>query len=142
MKGLYAGEKNPNYGKRWTKEEKITGTLNHPKTKLNESKVLEIKEMLLNGLLDDLAIANKFGVSRTVITRIANGTRWANITGGPIILFERRGKRNIGKHRSLETKTKIKNAITGIKRSEETKIKISESKKGKKHANFGRLWDV
>jgi len=32
-----------------------------------------------------------------------------------------------------ETKLKIRNAITGIKRSEETKRKISQSKLGKKH---------
>ena len=30
-------------------------------------------------------IANQFNINRTAITRIANGTRWANITGGPIV---------------------------------------------------------
>lgn len=41
--------------------------------------------------------------------------------------------RNIGKPRSIDTKEKIRKAITGIKRSEATKLKTSESKKGKKH---------
>ena len=106
----------------------IKNTIKHPQTKLNIDNVLEIKELLLAGKLNDKEIAQQYNVSRTVITRIANGTRWANITGGPIINSERRGLRNIGKFRSDETKLKIKNAITGIKRSEITKEKISKSK--------------
>ena len=127
------GESNPNYGKKWPMEKKIKNTLKHPQTKLKESDVLKIKDLLLIGELNDKEIAQKYNVSRTVITRISNGTRWANITGGAIFTSERRGQRNIGKFRSEETKLKIKNAITGIKRSEETKAKISKAKtkKGK-----------
>jgi len=126
--GLYDGIKNPNYGNKWTEQQKLKNSLNHPRTKLNESDVLRIKGLLLAGSLNDKEIAEQYNVNRTVITRISNGARWASITGGPIIFTERRGLRNIGKPRSEETKTKIKNAITGIKRSEETKEKISKAK--------------
>ena len=126
--GLYNGTNNPNYGNKWTLEQKKSIPFKNSQTKLKEEDILNIKKYLLEAKLTDQEIAHKYNISRTVITRIANGTRWANITGGPIISAERRGKRNIGKPRSEETKLKIKNAITGIKRSEETKTKISKSK--------------
>jgi ABC-type phosphate/phosphonate transport system substrate-binding protein len=58
--------------------------------------------------------------------------RWATITGGPIVCYERRGLKNIGKKMTEEQKEKIRKAITGIKRSRETKKKISMSKRRKK----------
>lgn len=125
----YLGEKNPNFGKRWTIQQKKINVLRNTKTKLTEENVMEIKDLLLDGKLKDKEIANKFGISRTVVTRISNGTRWANITGGKIIGKERRGLRNIGKKMSEDQKEKIRKAITGIRRSEETKDKISISKR-------------
>lgn len=77
-------------------------------------------------------IANIFEVSRTVITRICNGTRWFHITGGKIIKSERRGLRNIVKPRSESFKIKIRKKLSGRNLSQETKNKISKSKLGKK----------
>jgi len=125
----YLGESNPNYGKRKTLEEKKMMVSRNSQTKLSNDNILEIKNLLIQGCLKDSEIAAKFHVSRTVITRIANGTRWANITGGKVLLNDRRGLSGIGKPRSEETKEKIRQAITGIKRSEETKAKISKSKR-------------
>jgi hypothetical protein len=124
----FLGEKNPNFGKRWTLEQKKKNVLKHPKTKLTEKDVIKIKKILLEGNLKDQEIANKFGVNRTVITRISNGKRWATITGGPVISYERRGFKNIGKKMSQEQKEKIRKALTGLIRSEETRKKISMSK--------------
>jgi group I intron endonuclease len=127
----FKGDKNPNFGKRWSFENRVKNSLKHPQTKLGKEDVLNIKDMLVQGELKDEEIAKIFNVSRTVITRICNGTRWANITGGKI-RSERRGLRNIGTHFSKERKEKIRKAITGTKRSEETKKKISISKRRKK----------
>jgi group I intron endonuclease len=127
----YLGEKNPNFGKRWTNEQKKINVLKNSKTKLKEKDVIEIKNLLLEGNLKDKEIASKFGVNRTVITRISNGKRWTTITGGAIISNERRGLKNIGKKMSEEQKEKIRKALTGLKRSEETRKKISISKRRK-----------
>lgn len=127
----FKGDKNPNFGKRWSFENRLKNSLKHPSTKLNKEDVLKIKEMLVEGALKDEEIAKIFNVQRTVITRICNGTRWSNITGGRI-KSERRGQRNIGKKCSEQQKEKIRKAITGIKRSEETKKKISMSKRRNK----------
>ena len=91
----YLGEKNPNFGKRCTNEQKKINVLKNSKTKLKEKDVIEIKNLLLEGSLKDKEIASKFGVNRTVITRISNGKRWTTITGGAIISNERRGLKNI-----------------------------------------------
>lgn len=107
----YLGTDNPNYGKKRTIEEKLEMVDRNSQTKLNKEKVLKIKDLLIIGKLSDAEIANVFNVNRTVITRIANGTRWANITGGKICPDERRGLRNIGKSRSEETKEKIRKGI-------------------------------
>lgn len=127
-KGKNLGKDNPNFGKKHGKDIGLKMTLNNHTTKLNVEKVLEIVELLKNGDLSDKTIAEKYNVARTVITRISTGERWANVTGGRI-LSERRGKRNIGKPLTKEHRAKIGNAITGIKRSEETKRKISESQR-------------
>jgi group I intron endonuclease len=127
----FIAENNPNFGKKWTEEQKKRNALNHPATKLSEQDVLKIKKFILEGILNDKEIATKFNVNRTVVTRISNGTRWANVTGGKVISRERRGIKNIGKKMPEEQKEKIRKAITGLKRSEETKKKISMSKRGK-----------
>ena len=46
--------------------------------RLKEEDVIEIKKMLLNGVKRK-DIANKFGVSNTLINNIANGNRWASV---------------------------------------------------------------
>lgn len=124
-KGKYKGSENPNFGNKNTLESKTKMSISQGK--LTKENVLEIKNLLLLGT-QDKEIAKKFNISRTVITRIANGTRWANITGGPVVNQDRRLLRLKREPRSKETKEKIRTAITGIKRSEETKKKISLSK--------------
>ena len=131
-KGKYLGENNPSYRIKWTPEKRKKCISNNSGTKLTEFDVLEIVKLLKSNSIKDEDIAKQYNVSRSVITRIANGTRWSHITGGKI-MNERRGIKNIGKQRSEETKNKISQAITGITRSENTKIKISQSKLGKKH---------
>jgi len=128
----FKGDKNPNFGKKWSFENRVKNALKHPKTKLKKEDVLKIKDMLIKGDLKDEEIAKIFKIGRHVITRICNGTRWSNITGGKIIEHERRGLRNIGKTMPEEQRDKIRKAITGIKRSEETRKKISDSKRRKK----------
>ena len=126
----YLGMDNPNFGKKYGKEIGLKMALANSVTKLGVKEVLEIVEHLKENLLSDSKIAEKYNVGRTVVTRIANGTRWTNVTGGKIITSERRGLRNAGKPLKEEHKIKIANAIKGIKRSEETKEKISKSKRG------------
>lgn len=48
--------------------------------RLNESDVIEIKKMLLDGV-KQVAIANQFGVSNTLIHNILVGKRWASVGG-------------------------------------------------------------
>lgn len=71
--------------------------------KLIAEQVLEIVE-LLKQEVPHQKIANKYQIARTAITRIANGTRWTNVTGGPVIpvIYEN------GKHKF--TKTHLKRA--------------------------------
>lgn len=82
-KNNYLGKNNPNYGKKYSKDVCIKGVLNNTGTKLSIDKVLEIVDLLNNGEQHQI-IADRFNVNRTVITRISNGTRWTNVTGGPI----------------------------------------------------------
>lgn len=88
----YLGENNPNYGKKYDTQVKLKMTLNNSTTKLGVKEVLEIVDLLKEGCLSDKEIACKYSISRTIITRIANGTRWANITGGRILANDRRSK--------------------------------------------------
>ncbi len=62
---------------------------NHPKTKLCAEDVKRIVELLLERVTHK-KIAEQFNVARTVITRIASGARWSNITGGAINTEEAR----------------------------------------------------
>lgn len=95
----FVGEKNPNFGKKWSFENRVKNTLKHPQTKLNKENVLKIKDLLIEGKLKDADIAKIFNVSRTVVTRIASGDRWSNVTGGKILDRERRGLRLKGTKR-------------------------------------------
>jgi group I intron endonuclease len=114
---MYVGSNNPNYGKQQTHSTKLKMAINNSGTKLNPDKVLEIKNCLLAGE-DHLFIANKYKISRTVITRISNGTRWSNITGGPVmpVVYNDAGirqlstthKMRIGKsHQGMKYKRKV-----------------------------------
>jgi group I intron endonuclease len=87
-KGRYLGNNNPNFGKKNSLSTKIQMSLGRSKslsgTGITESTVKEIVSFIKEGR-PHLEIAEKFGVGRTVVTRISNGTRWTNITGGPIV---------------------------------------------------------
>ena len=83
-KTSYIGSGNPNYGKKQSKAVVLKMVQNNSGTKLSVDAVLEIVQMLKDGMLHR-QIADKFNVARTVITRISNGTRWANVTGGPVV---------------------------------------------------------
>ena len=103
-KGKYTGTLNPNFGG-------IFHGTRH--SKLQTDDIVKIKSMLFNRIAH-AEIASMFKVSRTVITRISNGTRWGNITGGPIFPVEYKdGKRLL---------------------SEDHKRKIGAGRKGKLHS--------
>lgn len=79
---IYNGSKNPNFGNRWSDEQRsrMRGGKN-TNAKLTKYDVIQIKEMLSKG--DKHAdIASKFGVARTVVTRINSGARWGHIKIG------------------------------------------------------------
>ena len=80
-KGLYEGCKNPNYGKIWSNEkrQKMCGSKNH-QSKLNEEQVRNIILLLKEGLKHQV-IAEKYNISRTVVTRINSGARWSHLKG-------------------------------------------------------------
>jgi group I intron endonuclease len=79
----YNGKNNPNYGKKQPLSVRLAMTNNNSCTKLKAEDVLIIVNLLKSYVLHEI-IAQRFKVSRTVITRISNGTRWQNITGGPV----------------------------------------------------------
>ncbi len=83
-KGKYLGKENPNYGNKSSKETRLKMVINNSRTKLTIKQVLKIKHMLLKEEYSHQTIANKFKISRSIITRISSGTRWADVTGGPI----------------------------------------------------------
>jgi group I intron endonuclease len=70
------GPKNSNYGNKQSIETRIK-TGHNKKTKLNQKQVEKIIQEK-NKTHQEIAIS--YGVSRSVITRIKNGTRWALIT--------------------------------------------------------------
>ena len=80
----YVGEDNPNYGKQQPLSVRLKMVENNPGTKLTKDDVLEIVDLLRAGV-SHAEIAEMKNVSRTVITRISNGTRWQNVTGGPVV---------------------------------------------------------
>lgn len=81
--GRYTGVDNPNYGKKWPKDAILKMVQNRTTTKLSVENIQEIVSLLRIGMSHQ-SISNVFDVSRTVITRIASGARWANVTGGPV----------------------------------------------------------
>jgi len=78
-KGKYTGGDNPNFGgKNRAVLQKLMRGSKNCNAKLSEEDVREIKLRLLKGEKHQY-IAEDFKVSRTVITRINNGTRWGHI---------------------------------------------------------------
>lgn len=62
-------------------KEAQTGESNGHCCKLCSDDVVKIKDMLANGV-KQVAIAEKFGCSPTLISNIKNNNRWASVTGG------------------------------------------------------------
>ena len=109
-KDKYFGENNPNYGKKQTSETRKKISINRS-GKLNEKIISEIIIFIKNGYSHQ-KIADMFNIGRTTVTRISNGTRWTNITKGPVIPIV---------------------YVEGKRQFEEThKKRISESKRRKK----------
>jgi hypothetical protein len=61
---------------RTTKGRPTTFGENHGRAKLDNQDVREIRELLSTGELSKRAIAAKYGVSDTIVRKIANGTLW------------------------------------------------------------------
>lgn len=124
--GKYNGGNNPNFGTKQSLDTRLKMAKNNSRTKLISDDVLKIKKLLLDGI-DHQTIANQFNISRTVVTRISNGTRWANITGGPVIpVVYIDGIRQF----SDNHKNKIGNKRKGQKHTETAKEKIRQARKG------------
>lgn len=113
---MYVGStKSFNFGKKQSLSVRLKMSANNSHTKLTPEIVLEIADYLKQGLLHS-EISKKFNITRTVVTRISNGTRWGNITGGPVIpvIYENNlrklsvlHKQHIGqKHKGMKYKTK------------------------------------
>lgn len=118
----FLGENNPHYGKKHSKESISKIINNHPNIKLCENSVREIVALLKAGVSHQ-KIADQFKISRTVITRISNGTRWTSVTGGAIVpVVYENGKRIFEQNH----KDKIGLKRKGCKHSEETKQLMKE----------------
>jgi metal-dependent hydrolase (beta-lactamase superfamily II) len=123
-KNKYVGSGNPNFGNKYSLDTRISMTLKNSQTKLTPEQVLQIKELLLNGC-NHQDIADRFNISRSVITRISNGKRWSNITGGPILpAVYKDGVRVL----SDSHKAKIGKGRKGKKHTEEAKNKMRQSR--------------
>jgi hypothetical protein len=71
---------NPEHLKLGTKSQNAIDFLRYSKgVKLNEDNVREIKRLLAYGRLTHEKIAEKYDISRSVISRIKNNTRWSHI---------------------------------------------------------------
>ena len=112
-KGLYDGENNPNFGKTNTKSTLIKMSEGRSE-KLKRSDVLEIVQLLKEGITHK-EISKNFNVGRNVITRISNGSRWTNVTGGPVVpvLYEN-GKRKQSKNH-IANKSESKRRNNGLR---------------------------
>ena len=82
-KGKLLGLDNPNYGNKQPLSVRLLMSKNNSRTKLIAEDIPLIVD-LLKARIPHEEIAKIFKVSRNVITRISNGTRWQNITGGPV----------------------------------------------------------
>jgi group I intron endonuclease len=117
--GQNKGANNPNYGKKQPLSVRLQMATNNSNTKLNKKNILIIVRLLKEKVPHE-NIAKKFNVSRTVITRISNGTRWKNITGGPIFpVIYQDGIRQF----SEDHRNKIGNSHKGMKYKIKNKIK-------------------
>lgn len=126
MKGKYVGENNPNYGHKNSVESLVK--MSEGRGTLTKDDVLKIVDFLKQGELTHQEIANIFKISRGVITRISSGERWANVTGGPVIpIVYQNGKRQFSEIHKQRIGAKRK----GQKHTEESKLKISETRKEK-----------
>jgi predicted XRE-type DNA-binding protein len=76
---MFANFKKENYCPVCWKE-KQKGEYN-PNHKLTEDQVVQIKLLLKEGILTQQEIADMFGISRSVISKIKNGKLWNNIGG-------------------------------------------------------------
>ncbi len=93
-KDIYIGSGNPNYGKKHSASALIR--ISEGRGKLDKDQVLQIAVLLKTGHSHQ-DIADKYEISRSVVTRISNGSRWANVTGGPVIpVVYIDGKRKFG----------------------------------------------
>lgn len=116
----YIGAGNPLFGKKHAHASKILMSLGRGKLKSDD--VLKIKNMILEDKLSHKQIADEFKVSRTVITRIANGDRWTNITGGPVYPEGRRNVNNFSdSHRTRIGKSHL--GMTYLKKQNNQKLK-------------------
>lgn len=95
-RGKYGGTNNPNYGHKQPLSTRLRMAVNNSMTRLTVGDVKEIAGLLRAGETHQ-AIADKYNVVRTVISRISNGTRWSNVTGGPVIPvhYDENGKRKL-----------------------------------------------
>lgn len=124
-KGRYKGNENPNYGKKHSMETRIRMSV-ECSGKLTAENVLEIKGLLAKNDLSQQQIADRYGIGRTTVTRIASGNRWSNITGGavsPEHVGSKEGKSHSQKHRE-----RIGLGRLGKKHTEEAKEKIRQAR--------------
>lgn len=132
-KGTRCGKNNSNFGNKNSPEVRLSMSLGRSGS-LTIEKVEQIVTMLKMCKLHQ-EIADKFGIGRTTVTRISNGTRWTNITGGPVIpvQYDEKGNRVF----TEEHKAKIGNGRRGIKHTEESKQQMSKTRK----ALYGKRGD-
>lgn len=87
LKGQMDGENNPFYGKHHSEEslkkmsESHIGNQvgeKHPRSKVTEKDVLEIRAAVLNGV-SRIVLAEQFGVGKTAIDKIVNRHTWSHI---------------------------------------------------------------
>lgn len=89
---LYIGDNAENGRNRKRRNRQAKGS-KIGQSKLNETQVLEIKQLLIEGKLSLRQIGNRFGVSATTITLINNGKSWTHVEGiGATIDINRSGK--------------------------------------------------
>jgi len=112
----YLGSANPNYGKKNTKES--CTKMSEGRSSLKKEDVLRIVDLLKSGT-SNKEIANIFRTSVGIIRKIANGSRWTNVTGGPVIArtYDENGKRVW----SEAEKKSMGDRRRGCKHTEETK---------------------
>ncbi len=128
----HTGVNNPNFGNRYSKTVKWNIVNNNSRTKLKPKDVLEVKQMLLDGVTHQ-QIANCFNVCRATISRISSGASWTLVTGGPVIPVEYKdGCRTTSKHH----RTNVGKAHHGKRHTEMAKQKMSFAHTGRRHTKY------